>query len=1091
MNFSRSRCDFGIASLGPVVCLFLATLALGLFSPAAGWALSPGAAPGFFQYSDDDRFERLVVDDGLPSATVLGVLQDQQGFMWFATADGLARYDGYQFKTFRHDLENSNSLSNNNTFALIETRDGLIWVGTDPGGLNVYNPRTDRFQVYRHDPQDPNSLPDDSVWALLEARDGSIWIGTRGGLSHFDRASGAFTNYLHDPENPRSLAWPVVQHLYRDRAGTIWIGTRAGLQRYDPVSDDFSTFKHDPDNPLTISASNVWAMLEDEQGNFWVGTRGGGLNLLDRETGVFKAWHASSTIPGSLSDNRIWSIYQDSAQRIWITTENGGLNLFDPQTGKFTVFRHNPNDPFSLGSDDVFGMCEDKSGVLWVTGRGGGGVSLLYPAIQRFGWYRHIPENPDTLSSNNVFAILPEADGTVWVGTFGGGVNRIDRKTGEAQAFRANPANPVSLSSDKIYDIFRDANGTLWIATSGGGLNRLDETSGQFTAFKLVENDPTALPTNFITSIEQADGNRLWLGTLGLGLVLFEPSTGQVLRQYKYDKDDPASLSEDTIYDLASDSLGRLWIATARGGLERFDPQTGSFTHHRHDPADPNSILSDTLHSLYLDEANGILWAGTAGGLSRLEFSTGQWTAFTTRDGLASNTIVGVQPDGIAGLWVSTTQGISRFDAGLQIFRNFDVRDGLQGNQYNIASTARAPDGEVFFGGPNGLNYFHSEDVFRNPYEPKVVLTGFELFNLPVETGGDVLEKPIEYTESITLRHDQSVFTIEFAGLSYQNTSRNLYRYKMDGFDKEWSPPKPIRQATYTNLAPGTYTFMVHAANNDNLWSRTPAQLRIVILPPWWETWWFRLLVILSLVGLVAIGLHLRIQQMRAINIELEKRVLERTSELRDEIRLRQNIEDQLRETNEALHTKLDEIIELQKKLREQAIRDALTGLFNRHYLADVMSNELSRAQRGSYTVTFMLIDLDHFKEINDRYGHQAGDVVLRDAAVMLLRHIRQGDFAFRYGGEEFLIILPGTAPQDALRRAEQLRADFIALKTEVNEQTIDITASIGVAIYPIDGEKTEDILHYVDEALYQAKGKGRDRVIIAPNTRSILKSGG
>ncbi len=1088
MNFSMRPHKTGPIIRLVTACLLAASLAVGLFLPTTGKALLSPAASPVFQYEPDARFEQLKVEDGLPSGTVLGVLQDQQGFIWFATADGLARYDGYQFKTFRHDPQNPNSLSHNNTFALIETRDGLIWVGTDPGGLNIYNPKTDTFQAYRHDPQDPNSLPDDSVWALLEARDGSLWVGTRGGLGRFDRETGLFKNYLHDPQNPRSLAWPVVQRLYQDRAGTIWVATRFGLQRYDPLTDDFTIFQNDPADPKSIAASNVWAMLEDAQGNFWVGTRGGGLNRMDRQTGAFTAYRYDPG-PGRLSDDRIWSIYEDSAGRLWISTENGGLNLFDHASGTFTAFRHNPNDPFSLSADDIFAIYEDRSGVLWVTGRGGSGVNLLYPALQRFGWHRQIPQSPVSLSNGNVFAILPEGE-TLWVGTFGGGLNRIDRKTGAVQAYLNDPGKPASLSNDKVYAIFRDVDGTLWVATSGGGLNRFDETSGVFSAYRLIPDDPTTLPTNFITTIEQAGKNHLWVGTLGLGLVLFDTESGKVVRLYQNDPNDPASLGEDTIYDLVTDWQGMVWAATARGGLNRLDPGAGQFTRFRHDPANPNSISSDSVNHLYLDEANGILWAGTSGGLNRLEISTGRWKNYTTRQGLPGDTVVGIQPDGAGGLWVSTTHGLSRFDAVLGTFRNYDARDGLQGNQYNIASTARASDGEVFFGGPNGVNFFHTGDIFDNLHEPQVILTGLELFNLPVEVDGEILTQPIEYTPSITFRHDQSVFTIEFTGLSYQNASRNLYRYQMEGFDKEWSPPKTIRRATYTNLSPGTYNFVVYAANNDGQWNRTPAQLQIIILPPWWQTWWFRGLAILGLTGLVIGGVHWRTRQIRRLNAELEKRVLERTIELREEILRRQAAQGQLRETNDALQAKLNEIIELQVKLREQAIRDALTGLFNRHYLTDVMSGELSRAQRGNYPVTFMLIDLDHFKEINDKYGHHAGDVVLATAGKMLLEHIRQGDYAFRYGGEEFLVILPGTAPHDALRRAEQLRADFIALKTEAEGKVIDVTASIGVAVYPIDGEKTEDILHYVDAALYQAKGKGRDKVIISPNTRKILKAG-
>lgn len=1071
-----------------MACLLVATLVAALFTSVAGRESSSRATDYLFEYGPEARFERLTVEDGLPSGTVLGVLQDQQGFMWFATADGLARYDGYNFKIFQHDSQNPNSLSHSNTFALIESHDGLLWIGTDPGGLNVYDPKTDQFVAYRHDPQNPNSLPNDSVWALLEARDGSIWVGTRGGLSRLDRKTGTFKNYLHDPQNPRSLAWPVVQRLYQDRAGTIWVATRAGLQRYNPQTDDFTTFTNDPANPKTIAANNVWAMLEDSQGNFWVGTRGGGLNRMDRQTGTFTAYRYDPIRSGRLSDDRIWSIYEDSAGRLWVSTENGGLNLFDPQTETFTAFRHNPNDPFSLSTDDLFAIYEDRSGVLWVTGRSGSGVNLLYPALQRFGWYRQIAQSPVALSNSNVFAILPENE-TVWVGTFGGGLNRIDRRTGEVKVYRHDPGNPDSLSSDKIYHIFRDKNGALWVATSGGGLNRFDEAAGVFTTFKLAPNDPTALPSNFITTLEQAGPNRLWVGTLGLGLALFDTNSGKVIKLYKNDPNDPTSLGEDTIYDLAVDSQGIVWAATARGGVNRLNPATGKFTRFQNNPKDPNSIASNSVYALYLDEPNKILWVGTSGGLSRLDTSTGEWQTYNNRRGLASNTVVGIQPDGAGGLWVSTTRGLSRFDTVLGTFRNYDARDGLQGNQFNIASTARAADGEVFFGGPNGVNFFHAEDIFDNIYEPKVLFTGLELFNLPVAVDDEILTQPIEYTSSITLRHDQSVFTIEFAGLSYQNASRNLYRYQMEGFDKGWSPPRTVRRATYTNLPPGTYTFLVHATNNDGQWNRTPAQLKIIILPPWWQTWWFRFTAITGLVGLVVSVVNWRLQQIRKINTELERRVLERTLELREEIRLRQTIEDQLRETNEALQTKLSEIIELQAKLREQAIRDALTGLFNRHYLADVMSTELSRAQRGNYPITFMLIDLDHFKDINDKFGHHAGDVALSKAGEMLLKHIRQGDYAFRYGGEEFLVILPGITPRDAVRRAEQLRADFLSLKTEVEGNTIEITASIGVAVYPFDGEKSEDILHYVDAALYQAKGKGRDQVIVSPNTRKILKA--
>jgi diguanylate cyclase (GGDEF)-like protein len=1001
-------------------------------------------------FSGAVRFERLTVEDGLPNATVLSVLQDRQGFMWFATEDGLARYDGYSFTTFLHDADNPNSLSNNNTFALIESRDGLIWIGTDPGGLNVYDPQTGKFSLYLHDEANPNSLADDSVWSLLEDKDGSMWIGTRGGLSHLNRETGTFTNYVNDPDDPRSLAGIVVYRIYQDSSNTIWVGTRGGLQRYDPETDDFTTFQNNPDDPTSISSSNVWAMLEDSEGTFWVGTRGGGLNRFDRNTGKFTAYRHDVNDPTSIGDDRLWNIYEDRFKNLWVTSENGGLILFDRKTEKFRSFKHDPNNPFTISHSDTFWMTEDKSGVMWVTTRYGG-VNKLYPMLWRFGLYRNVPGDPNSLSSNSIYCTLAEKNGIVWIGTFGGGLNRLNRKTGEMTVFRNDPNDPASVSSNKIYYIFRDEKGVLWVATSGGGLNRMDPKSGEFTAYKYSADTPNILGTNFLTVIDSAGNGRLWLGTLGFGLELFNPKTGKMEKEYFNDPENSNSLSEDTIYDIAIDKAGKMWIATARGGLDLLDPKTDTFTHHLNDPENSNSILSDTVHTIYLDEENGMVWAGTSNGLSGLKIASGQWQHYTTDNGLPNNRIVGIQPGKINDLWLSTSKGISNLSLETGAVRNYDARDGLQGDQFAIASSHLGPDGEIFFGGPNGLTFFDPAAITDNPYLPRVVFTDFQLFNETVPMGSELLPLPIEKTKKITLTHDQSVFTIKFSALSYQHSRKNLYQYKMEGFDKDWSPLRSKQEATYTNLSPGAYTFMVRATNNDGVPNEVPTMLEIEILPPWWGTWWFRALAVLTGIFIVLSGVQFRLNSIRRINLKLEERVRQRTQELQ----------------------------EMQEKLREQSIRDALTGLYNRHYLRERLDAEFSRALRKKHPIAFLLMDLDHFKEINDTYGHQAGDQALVAVSNVIASHTRQSDIACRYGGEEFMVIMPEVGLDNAQQRAEYFRKSIADLEIESNGKVIRLTISIGIAIFLTHATDSDKILSMADEAMYKAKQSGRNKIVV------------
>ncbi|GIV65401.1 MAG: hypothetical protein KatS3mg046_661 [Bellilinea sp.] len=1032
---------------------------------------SPQAAQSLpLKWSQKSRFLRLGVDEGLLSSTVLSVLQDQQGYLWFTTSNGLSRYDGYSFVNYRHDPENPDSLSSNGLHALIQSRDGLLWIGADPGGLNVYDPKTDRFRSYRYDPQNPNGLPDDSVWALLEDRDGNIWIGTRNGLSRLDRRTDSFTNYLPDEDNPRALAAPVINRLYQDRNATIWVATRAGLQRYDPQTDDFTLFQNNPDDPNSLSHNSVWAMLEDRHGNFWVATRGGGLNLMNRTTGTFRAYKYDPQDEATISDNNLWYLYEDRSGNIWISTENGGLNLFDPLKETFIRFQHDPNNPFSISHNDTYWIVEDRSGALWVTSRYGG-VNQLSPVFQRFGIMRHTPGNRAGLSSSDVYSLLAAADGSLWVGTFGGGLNHYDPQTGRMRVYRNDPADPTSLSSNKIYNMLIDRNGTLWIGTSGGGLNRLNPGSRQFVAYKRNLDDPAAFRTNFIFSLAEAPDGRLWVGTLGFGLDLFDPASGTVVERYVHDAKDPHSLSEDTIYDLEVNSRGQVWIATARGGVNLFDPSTRRFTVFTNLKDDPASLASNTVNALYLDEKANRLWAATASGLSRLDLTTQIWKNYTLKDGLPSDTVMSILPDGGGNLWLGTAAGLSRFNPADETFRNYDVQDGLHGNQFTFGAARNPKTGMLYFGGPTGLTYFDPADLKDNSYLPNVLLTGLDLFNQPVRPTDELLPQSLPFLSKLSLPYHQNSITVHFTSLNYQISSKNRYQYMLQGFDKDWSPPRTNREAAYTNLPPGKYTLLVRCTNNDGVWGEI-TQLPIEIIPPWWQTLPFQIGMALLIVGIVAGGVHLRLSQIRAANRKLEQRVAERTAELETEIFLRKQIEKRLQE-------QLNQISALQNELRHQAMHDALTGLLNRHQMDSLLTTELSRAKRGGYSICFLLLDLDHFKEINDTYGHLAGDQVLIYVAQQINSLIRQSDPCFRYGGEEFLIVLPNLSLPEGLSRADQIRQAIENKPFLYEGNFIHLSASLGLAVYPLHGENMDALLRGLDEALYRAKRSGRNRIEI------------
>ena len=868
-----------------------------------GGALHPQRA-----LDNDIRFERISLDQGLSQSVVLCIFQDSKGFMWFGTQDGLNRHDGYEFVVYKHDPENPHSLSDNLVQSIHEDESGVLWIGTNGGGLDRFDRESapgagaEQFIHYQNDPNDPHSLSNNDVQSIYQDQAGVLWIGTAGGLDRLDRESvpgagaGQFIHYRNDPRDPHSLSNNNVTSIYEDRMGVLWIGTfGGGLNRFDPGStpgagaERFIHYQNDPNDPHSLSNNNVVAIHEDRAGVLWFGTFGGGLNRFDRDSEEFIHYQADPNDPHSLSSDNVQSIHGGEGGVLWIGTSEGGLDRFDQETERFVHYQHSPNDPHSLSNNDVQSIYESQAGVLWV-GTFGGGLNKHDRDTEQFVRYQNVPGDPHSLSNDVVWSIQEDREGVLWIGTNGGGLNRLDRESapgasaGQFTHYQNDPTDPYSVSDNVVWSVYQDRESVLWVGTNAG-LDRFERETGRFIHHPTVAG---------VLSIHQDQEGVLWIGTLGGGLATFDrestPGAGtEQFVTYQNVPTDTHSLADNTVVSIYQDREGELWIGTFNGGLDRFDRGTGQFVHYANDPNDPHSLSNNTVLSIYQDR-EGVLWVGTGGGgLNKFDRATETFARYREKDGLPNDYVYGIleedAPPGGGGrsLWLSTNRGLAQFNPQTETFKNYDVKDGLQSNEFNMSAYHKSSSGEMFFGGINGFNAFYPDDVKDNPYAPPIVITDFQLFNESVAAGGDSpLQKPIEETKEIRLSYQDDFFSFEFAALHYAAPERNQYAYLMEGLDKDWNYVGTRRFAGYTNVPPGEYTFRVKGSSSDGVWNEQGASITITITPPFWQTWWFRILMGALVVGGVLGFFTLRVRAIEAQRQRLEIQVNERTKELRN-----------------------------------------------------------------------------------------------------------------------------------------------------------------------------------------------------------------
>lgn len=829
-----------------------------------------------YSQGDNIRFRRLSIEHGLSQSSAFCIVQDNKGFIWIGTEAGLNRYDGYKFKIYTYDEKNPNTISNEFILSMCKDRSGVLWVGTE-SGFNRFDASKEQFTRYLNDPDKPHSISNSRVTSICEGRHGFLWVGTECGLNKFNKEKNRFTRYYTYPDNPNSLSHNIIRAVYEDKSGTLWIGTYGGgLNEYDRKKDRFFCYKNIPDDPFSLSDDRVLSIYEDRSGMLWVGTEGGGLNKYDRENEVFIHYKYEPDDPNSLSESYVNCIYEDEFGTLWIGTNDGGLNIFDRGKLKFISFKHDPDKLKSLSINRIEAIYEDNDEGLWF-GTRGGGINLFNRATQRFIHYKSLTNNPNSLSYNAVRPIYEDTSGILWIGTDGGGLNKFDREKGIYTHYKHDPNNQKSISGNSVFAICEDRLGVFWVGIHGGGLNKLNKKWGIFTHYRHDPDNAQSLGDDRIRAMLVDRSGVLWIGTNGGGLDRFDREK-KVFTHYKNDPNDPHSLSNDRIFCIYEDRAGYLWIGTFGGGLNKFDRGRKRFTHYKTDTSDINSISKNFIISLYEDRER-IMWIGTVhGGLNKFDRSKGIFTRYTTKDGLPDDLIYDIIPDNRGYLWMSTNRGLSRFDPKIEEFKNFDVKDGLQSNEFNTGTGfISSRTGEMFFGGINGFNSFFPDSIMDNPFVPPIAITSFQLFNKPVlvgklTDGRTILEKSITATKEITLSYTDNVFSFEFAALHYVSPERNRYAYKMIGLEKEWNYVGNRRFVTYTGLPPGEYTFRVMGSNNDGAWNEKGTSLKITIIPPFWNTWWFYILCIISGVLIIIAIFAYQMNRLKKQKEEEERR---------------------------------------------------------------------------------------------------------------------------------------------------------------------------------------------------------------------------
>ncbi|MFC9777903.1 hybrid sensor histidine kinase/response regulator [Paenibacillus chitinolyticus] len=860
------------------------------------------------------RFQNLTINQGLSQNSIIDIVQDPSGFLWFGTQDGLNRYDGYSFVIYKNDMNDPDSLSDNWVTDLFVDSKGTLWIGTYNGGVNRYDAATGKFFRYRSDPGQRNSLSSDSIKSIKEDVRGRIWVVTKdGGLNLLDPAANEFKVYDLSVLDSGGTMPVRISSMTTSPDGSIWIGTEnAGVMQFDPEKEQFVSYRHIPGVGQSLVNDAVKFVHRASDGYIWIGTDEG----LDRYDPYGKIYthYGSTGASGTLPGNEITSIYEDSSRQLWIGTTEG-LSRYIRSKDAFYSYRHNPKEPESLSGNWVFSIFEDASGSLWI-GTRDQGINKAKPGMFSQG-------RIDNLDGSGVWSLYVDALDRVWVGTdkgieihpvlgTGATENWDDASRDTAQGSSKEVAGLDDVGT--VRSIIEDAQGNIW-AGGDGGLFLFDRQSDRFNRFQLERLG--GLKDERIRFLYEDKQSQLWIGTYSHGLSKLDASRTR-LQSVPVPSNDE-QVSSVWITSLLEDSSGSLWIGTNEGLFRMRDSVSVKMS------IPPLAATTDKprIRSI-LEASDGTIWIATFGsGFLRYSVSTDRYVHYTEKNGLANNTVYGILEDREGDLWLSTNRGLSKFDLSRETFANYDGSHGLQSNEFNANAFfkfSKADEEMLVFGGVNGFNLFRPRLIQSNTYQPPVRITRFDVPGRQIFQPGAA----VEAGGPVTLPYQTKTVSFEFSSLDYTNPDNNQYAYRLEGFDSDWVPAGRRRFASYTNLEPGTYTVHVKGTNSDGLWSGQTASLTLTVERPPWKTWWaYSLYAVSAVLGYSAWTRQRTKRQkikmaLHKKELEIRKQELERERLLNSELTKLDQLKDEfLEKTSHELRTPLQGIIGMSESLLE------------------------------------------------------------------------------------------------------------------------------------------------------------------------------
>jgi signal transduction histidine kinase/ligand-binding sensor domain-containing protein/DNA-binding response OmpR family regulator len=805
------------------------------------------------------HFRHLDFSQGLSHNQVSAIYKDRRGFMWFGTMSGLNRYDGYVIKTFHHSIKDSTSLSDDYISKIVAGPFNKLWIQSRTG-FNIYDPVTERFDRRANKYLQQLGLPGTGLSDIVQAGTGYWFVYQDSGIYYFENNKPVVSLRPN-----KSLPPITIADIKTDSKNNIWIVYCNGLiEKVDAASKKIIARTTMLQQKLN-GKKNFYRLFVDSQDECWIYV-GGVFN------GAYRVNIKNNTIEqfakdegtAILSSNIIMSMAEDNKGLLWIATDHGGLNILDKRNMRVQVLVNKEGNDKSLSQNSITEVYKDDLGIMWV-GTYKQGINFYQEGINKFPLYNHQESDAFSLPFNDVNRFAEDAKGNIWIGTNGGGLIYFDRTSNSFKQFRHNPANVNSLCNDVIVSLCIDHNNILWIGTYYGGLDSYDGKT--FKHYRHNNKDTNSLADDRVWVIYEDKNKNLWIGTYEAGLERFDPHTNSF---FHYKPNAPNSVHAGFISCITEDRQGNLWVGTSYG----IDVKSNSSASFRQLLSSSTGLSNDNINSIFQD-SRGAVWVGTRDGLNIYNPTNNSFQVFRKEDGLPDNTILNIVEDKLQNLWISTPNGISRITYKASPAKgytinclNYDRADGLQGKQFNLNAALRTRSGDIIFGGAQGFNLFNPANLKINTHEPAVVLTGLQVFDRMVAPGEKignhvVLQKAISETDVITLRYDQDIFSIEFAALSYINTRKNRYAYRLEGFNNNWLfTDGSSRKVTYTNLDPGKYTFYVKASNEDGIWNETGIAVNIIILPPFWKTPWAYMLYVL--VGLVILYVARRMIIQRA-----------------------------------------------------------------------------------------------------------------------------------------------------------------------------------------------------------------------------------